>query len=59
MSRAAVAARPLPSIRDIMMEHSMFFVQLMPAPEFEGQRRQAEEFQPLFARGGMAGAVAW
>lgn len=37
----------------------MFFVQLMPAPEFEGQRRQAEEFQPLFARGGMAGAVAW
>jgi hypothetical protein len=35
---------------DIMMEHSMFFVQLMPGPELDGPRRQAEEFQRLFAR---------
>ena len=35
---------------DIMMEHSMFFVMLMPGPELDGPRRQAEEFQRLFAR---------
>jgi hypothetical protein len=35
---------------DIMMEHAMFFVQLMPGPELDGPRRQAEEFQRLFAR---------
>ena len=35
---------------DIMMEHSMFFVQLMPGPELDGPRRQAEEFQRQFAR---------
>ena len=35
---------------DIMMEHAMFFVQLMPGPELDGQRKQAEEFQRLFAR---------
>jgi hypothetical protein len=35
---------------DIMMEHSMFFVQLMLGPELDGPRRQAEEFQRLFAR---------
>ena len=36
---------------DIMMEHSMFFVTLMPAddPELAGPRRQAQEFQRLFA----------
>ncbi len=36
---------------DIMMEHSMFFVMLMPAndPELAGPRKQAEEFQRLFA----------
>ena len=35
---------------DIMMEHVMFFAQLMPGPELEGPRKQAEEFQRLFAR---------
>jgi hypothetical protein len=35
---------------DIMMEHAMFFQQLMPGPELEGPRKQAEEFQRLFAR---------
>jgi hypothetical protein len=35
---------------DIMMEHAMFFTQLMPGPELDGPRRQAEEFQRLFAR---------
>jgi hypothetical protein len=35
---------------DIMMEHAMFFVQLMPGPELAGPRQQAEEFQRLFAR---------
>jgi hypothetical protein len=35
---------------DIMMEHSMFFAQLMPGPELDAPRRQAEEFQRLFAR---------
>ena len=28
----------------------MFFVQLMPGPDLDGPRRQAEEFQRLFAR---------
>jgi hypothetical protein len=35
---------------DIMMEHAMFFVQLMPGPELDGPRSQAEEFQRLFTR---------
>jgi hypothetical protein len=35
---------------DIMMEHAMFFVQLMPGPELDGPRKQAEEFQRLFER---------
>lgn len=35
---------------DIMMEHAMFFAQLMPGPALDGPRRQAEEFQRLFAR---------
>jgi hypothetical protein len=35
---------------DIMMEHAMFFVMLMPGPELAGPRGQAEEFQRLFAR---------
>ncbi|MBA3772376.1 MAG: DUF2935 domain-containing protein [Ramlibacter sp.] len=35
---------------DIMMEHAMFFVQLMPGPELAGPRGQAEEFQRLFTR---------
>jgi hypothetical protein len=35
---------------DIMMEHAMFFVQLMPGPELAGPRGQAEEFQRLFKR---------
>lgn len=35
---------------DIMMEHAMFFVMLMPGPELEGPRRQAEEFQRVFRR---------
>lgn len=35
---------------DIMMEHVMFFVQLMPGPELDRPRRQAQEFQRLFAR---------
>ena len=35
---------------DIMMEHAGFFVMLMPGPELEGPRRQAEEFQRLFAQ---------
>jgi hypothetical protein len=33
---------------DIMMEHAMFFVQLMPGPELDGPRRQAQEFQRQF-----------
>src|SRR5438105_123777 len=32
-----------------MMEHAMFFVMLMPGAELDGPRRQAEEFQRLFA----------
>jgi hypothetical protein len=35
---------------DIMMEHAMFFVMLMPGPELAGPRGQAEEFQRLFTR---------
>ncbi|TFZ05435.1 DUF2935 domain-containing protein [Ramlibacter henchirensis] len=35
---------------DIMMEHAMFFVQLMPGAELDAARRQAEEFQRLFTR---------
>ena len=35
---------------NIMMEHAMFFQQLMPGPELDVPRKQAEEFQRLFAR---------
>jgi hypothetical protein len=35
---------------DIMMEHVMFFQQLMPGPENDGPRRQAQEFERLFAQ---------
>ena len=35
---------------DIMMEHAMFFAMLMPGPELDGPRRQAEEFQRVFQR---------
>jgi hypothetical protein len=35
---------------DIMMEHVTFFQMLMPGPELDGPRRQAEEFQRLFAQ---------
>ncbi|MGQ0751244.1 MAG: DUF2935 domain-containing protein [Betaproteobacteria bacterium] len=35
---------------DIMMEHAMFFQMLMPGPELDEPRRQAEEFTRLFAR---------
>jgi hypothetical protein len=35
---------------DIMMEHAMFFVQLMPGSELDGPRRQAEDFQRQFAQ---------
>jgi hypothetical protein len=35
---------------DVMMEHAMFFVQLMPGPELAGPRGQAEEFQRIFTR---------
>jgi hypothetical protein len=34
---------------DIMMEHAFFFQMLMPGPELDGPRKQAEEFQHLFA----------
>src|SRR5918995_211067 len=34
---------------DIMMEHVTFFQMLMPGPELEAPRRQAEQFQRLFA----------
>jgi Domain of unknown function (DUF2935)/TAT (twin-arginine translocation) pathway signal sequence len=34
---------------DIMMEHVIFFQMLMPGPDLDGPRRQAEEFQRLFA----------
>src|SRR5918993_3375634 len=32
-----------------MMEHAKFFVMLMPGPELAGPRRQAEQFQQIFA----------
>jgi len=35
---------------DVMMEHALFFQQLMPGRDLEAPRRQAEEFQRLFAR---------
>lgn len=35
---------------DIMMEHAQFFVMLMPGRELEAPRRQAEEFQRVFAQ---------
>jgi hypothetical protein len=35
---------------DIMMEHAMFFQQLMPGAELDGPRKQAEEFQRLFTQ---------
>lgn len=35
---------------DIMMEHALFFQMLMPGPELNGPRRQAEEFTRLFAQ---------
>lgn len=35
---------------DIMMEHALFFTQLMPGPDLAEPRRQAEEFQRQFAR---------
>lgn len=35
---------------DIMMEHAMFLAMLMPGPELASLRRQAEEFQRLFAQ---------
>jgi hypothetical protein len=34
---------------DIMMEHAIFFQMLMPGSELDGPRRQAQEFQRLFA----------
>jgi Domain of unknown function (DUF2935) len=34
---------------DIMMEHAIFFQMLMPGPELDAPRRQAQEFQRLFA----------
>jgi hypothetical protein len=34
---------------DIMMEHAVFFQMLMPGPELDGPRKQAQEFQRLFA----------
>jgi hypothetical protein len=35
---------------DIMMEHAMFFQQLMPGRELDGPRNQAAEFERLFAQ---------
>ena len=35
---------------DIMMEHAVFFQMLMPGPELDGPRKQAQEFQRLFAQ---------
>ena len=35
---------------DIFMEHAKFFAMLMPGPELASQRRQAEEFQGIFAK---------
>jgi hypothetical protein len=34
---------------DIMMEHAMFFVMLMPGPELQGPRNQAQQFQQMFS----------
>jgi hypothetical protein len=34
---------------DILMEHAMFFVMLMPGPELAGPRAEAERFQQQFA----------
>ena len=34
---------------DIMMEHAFFFTMLMPGPELDGARKQAEDFQRQFA----------
>ena len=35
---------------DILMEHAQFFAMLMPGPQLEAQRRQAEMFQANFAK---------
>jgi hypothetical protein len=35
---------------DIMMEHAIFFQQLMPGPQLDGPRRQAAEYERLFAQ---------
>jgi hypothetical protein len=35
---------------DILMEHALFFTQLMPGPESDEPHRQAEEFRRLFAQ---------
>jgi hypothetical protein len=35
---------------DILMEHALFFAMLMPGPDLAEPRRQAEEFQRLFAK---------
>jgi hypothetical protein len=35
---------------DILMEHGKFFVMLMPGPELDQPRREAERFQQAFAR---------
>jgi hypothetical protein len=35
---------------DVMMEHAMFFQQLMPGTELDGPRKQAAEFERLFAQ---------
>jgi len=35
---------------DIMMEHALFFTQLMPGPDLEPIRRQAADFNLLFAQ---------
>jgi hypothetical protein len=35
---------------DIMMEHAIFFQMLMPGPELDAPRRQAEEFTRMFAQ---------
>ena len=35
---------------DIMMEHALFFQLLMPGPELDAPRRQAEEFTRVFAQ---------
>jgi hypothetical protein len=34
---------------DIMMEHATFFVMLMPGPELQGPRNQAQQFQQQFS----------